>query len=176
MTDPRIAVYAGSFDPLTHGHLWMVEQGARLFDRLVVAVGVNPAKKYTFDLADRMAMIRESTPHLSNVDVAEFGGSYLVRYGLARGATHILRGIRTAIDFQEEMTIRHVNDDVARLFAPDGARPPTTVFLMPPRRLAEVSSSLVKGLVDGDKGWATIVGEYVPEPVLRRLAARSHGS
>src|SRR5215813_6104872 len=67
---PKSGVYAGSFDPLTVGHMWMIEQGARLFDRLTVAVGVNPDKKYTFSVEERLDMLRESTTGFANVSVA----------------------------------------------------------------------------------------------------------
>lgn len=166
----RKAVYAGSFDPITLGHLWMIDAGAGLFDELIVAVGVNPAKRYTFDTAERMAMIRESAPHLPNLTVTEFTGRYLVHFAQDAGATYILRGIRSPVDFHEEMTIRHVNDDIAALHQPRVESPPTTVFLMPPRRLAEVSSSLVKGLVRADRDWEPVVRGYVPEPVMKRLS------
>src|SRR6478735_2845667 len=68
----RVGVYAGSFDPLTVGHLWMIEQGVQLFDRLVVAIGINPDKKYRFTLEDRMTMLSESTRRFKNVSVASF--------------------------------------------------------------------------------------------------------
>lgn len=68
----KSGVYAGSFDPLTVGHMWMIEQDARLFDRLTVAVGVNPDKKYTFHLEERLEMLRESTTGFTNVSVASF--------------------------------------------------------------------------------------------------------
>ncbi len=68
----RLCVYAGSFDPLTVGHLWMIEQGALLFGRLIVALGINPEKHYTFTLEDRLAMLRESLRHFRNVSVTSF--------------------------------------------------------------------------------------------------------
>jgi pantetheine-phosphate adenylyltransferase len=76
----KSGVYAGSFDPLTVGHMWMIEQGARLFDRLTIAVGVNPDKKYTFALEDRLNMLRESTTGFANASVASFSNRYLIHY------------------------------------------------------------------------------------------------
>jgi pantetheine-phosphate adenylyltransferase len=156
----KSGVYAGSFDPLTVGHLWMIEQGARLFDRLTVAVGVNPEKKYTFPSEDRLVMLRDSTKQFSNVSVASFSNRYLIHYAQLIGATHILRGIRTESDYEFERTMRNINGDLAAGIC--------TVFLMPPRGIAEVSSSMVKGLI-GPIGWQKIIRKYVPDAVYKRL-------
>lgn len=156
----RIGVYAGSFDPLTIGHVWMIEQGARLFDRLIVAVGVNPDKKPSFPLDERLGMLRESTGSFPKVSVATFSNRYLIHYAESIGATHILRGIRSESDYEFERTMRNINGDLDSHIC--------TVFLMPPRGIAEVSSSMVKGLI-GPIGWKAIVRKYVPVPVYRRL-------
>ena len=156
----RKAVYAGSFDPITNGHLWMVEEGALLFDELIVAIGTNPAKKYTFSLEDRLAMLKETLSHIPNVVVDEFENQYLVSYAKCVSASYILRGIRTEADYGYERGMRHINDDME----PEV----TTVFLMPPRKITEVSSSLVKGLI-GPSGWQEVVETYVPKPVFKRI-------
>ena len=156
----KSGVYAGSFDPLTIGHLWMIEQGARLFDRLVVAVGVNPDKRYTFTLEERLDMLRQSTTQFRNVSVDAFSNRYLINYAQSIGATHILRGIRTESDYEFERTMRNINGDLDAGIC--------TVFLMPPRGIAEVSSSMVRGLI-GPVGWQKIVRKYVPDPVYKRL-------
>jgi pantetheine-phosphate adenylyltransferase len=159
-TKKRLGVYAGSFDPLTVGHLWMIEQGVALFDRLIVAVGINPDKRYTFLLEDRLAMLRESLKRFRNLSVTSFANLYLIDYAHAMGATHILRGIRSESDYEYERTMRHINGDLDAGIC--------TVFLMPPRDMAEVSSSMVRGLV-GPKGWQRVARKYVPEPVYRHL-------
>ena len=156
----RLGVYAGSFDPLTVGHLWMIEQGVGLFDRLVVAVGINPEKRYTFSLEERLALLRTSLKKFRNVSVATFSNRYLIDYAQSIGASHILRGIRSASDYEFERTMRNINGDLDRSIC--------TVFLMPPRDIAEVSSSMVKGLV-GPKGWQKVVRKYVPDPVYRQF-------
>ena len=138
----------------------MIEQGVALYDRLVVAVGINPDKRYTFPLEDRLSMLREALRHLRNVSVASFTNAYLIDYAQEIGATHILRGIRSESDYEYERTMRNINGDLDSGIC--------TVFLMPPRDIAEVSSSMVKGLV-GPKGWRRVVRKYVPEPVYRRL-------
>ncbi len=156
----KFGVYAGSFDPLTVGHMWMIEEGARLFEHLTVAIGVNPDKKYTFSMEERLAMLHESTSAFRNVSIASYSNHYLIHYAQLIGATHILRGIRTESDYEFERTMRNVNGDL------DGRI--CTVFLMPPRGIAEVSSSMVRGLI-GPVGWKKIVRKYVPDPVYNRL-------
>jgi pantetheine-phosphate adenylyltransferase len=156
----RLAVYAGSFDPLTVGHLWMIEQGVALFDELVVAIGINPEKRYSFTLDNRLAMLREALRSFRNLSVTSFSNSYLIDYAQEIGATHILRGIRSGGDYEYERTMRNINGDLDPGIC--------TVFLMPPRPIAEVSSSMVKGLI-GPKGWRKVVRKYVPEPVYRHI-------
>src|SRR5689334_18993736 len=96
----RLGVYAGSFDPLTIGHLWMIEQGVLLFDRLVVAIGTNAEKRYTFTLEERLAMLRESLESFENVTVVSFSNRYLIDFAQSLGATHVLRGIRSESDYE----------------------------------------------------------------------------
>jgi pantetheine-phosphate adenylyltransferase len=160
-----IGVYAGSFDPLTIGHLWMIEQGVRLFDRLIVAIGINAEKRYTFAVEERLQMLRDSTLHFKNLSVATFSNRYLIEYAQSTGATHILRGIRSESDYEYERTMRNINGDF------DGKI--CTVFLMPPRGIVEVSSSMVKGLI-GPRGWRKVVKNYVPAPVYKRLLESHH--
>lgn len=161
----RLGVYAGSFDPLTIGHVWMIEEGVKLFDKFVVAVGTNPSKKYQFSLEERLSMLRESLHPYHNVSVSTFHNQYLIDYARSIHATHILRGIRSESDYEFERTMRNLNGDL------DGNI--CTVFLMPPRGIAEVSSSMVKGLV-GPAGWKKVVRNYVPQPVYRRLLLLAH--
>ena len=159
----RTAVYAGSFDPLTNGHLWMIEQGLELFDRLIVAIGSNPHKSYTFSVASRLELLKASLPPSDRMEIEHFDNRYLVDYAKEKDAQYILRGIRTADDYEYERVMRHINADLA----PDI----DTIFLMPPRDIAELSSNMVKGLI-GPDGWEDTVHRYVPPPVLETLKAR----
>jgi pantetheine-phosphate adenylyltransferase len=143
-----LGVYAGSFDPLTVGHLWMIEQGVRLFDHLIVALGVNPEKKSAFTIEDRLEMLRESCHAFPNLSVASYSNLYLIDYA------------ESASDYEYERPMRNINGDLDPKIC--------TVFLMPPRDIAEVSSSMVKGLI-GPAGWRKIVRKYVPGPVHHRL-------
>ncbi len=170
MTDgtKRKAVYAGSFDPVTSGHLYMIREGARLFDEFTVAVGTNPDKTYTFTVAERLEMLRAATEGVPNVEIVEMPKVYLVDFARSVGASYVLRGVRNESDYLLERTMRNVNADIADEI--------TTVFLMPPREIAEVSSSFVKGLV-GPAGWERVVEAYLPPEVLdvfRRRAGELH--
>ena len=163
-TSEKRAVYAGSFDPLTNGHLWMVKQGLALFDHLTVAIGINPDKEYTYALDARLDILRNSLPKSTNLDIAHFSNRYLVDYATEVGAGYILRGIRSAQDYEFERGMRHTNAQLNDTIS--------TIFLMPPRSLAELSSSMVKGLV-GPEGWEEHVIKMVPRPVFDALQ-KSH--
>jgi len=157
----KLAVYAGSFDPVTNGHLWMIERGADLFDELIVAVGVNPDKrKYLFSIEERVGMILLLTEKFSNVRVETFEEDFLPFYAQSVGAQFLLRGIRSESDYEQERMRRYVNDDINPDIMP--------VFLMPSRGTAEISSSMVKGLI-GPKRWEEVAGKYVPQVVFDKL-------
>ena len=159
----RKGVYAASFDPITNGHLWVIEQGLRLFDDFIVAIGTNPDKTYTFSLDERVDLVKEATAHDPNVTVSTYENLFLVDYAKSIGAEFVLRGIRTQADYEYERTIRYINGDLNADIA--------TIFLMPPREIAEVSSSAVKSLV-GPRGWEEAIKRYLPEPVRRKFIER----
>ncbi len=159
----RTAVYAGSFDPPTNGHLWMIERGLEMFDHLIVAIGSNPSKSYSFTVDERLDLLRASTTGSERLEIAHFDNRYLVDYAKKMDAKYILRGIRSPNDYEYERVMRHINADMAPEI--------TTVFLMPPRIIAELSSNMIKGLT-GPVGWEETVSRYVPEPVFKALAAR----
>lgn len=157
---PRIAVYAGSFDPLTNGHLWMIAQGAIMFDQLIVAIGDNPDKKYTFSHHERRAMLEEALTGSPHIRIEEFHNRFLVDFAEENHASIVIRGIRSSQDYEYERVMRHINADMAPNIS--------MVFLMPPRDIAELSSSMVKGLI-GPEGWEEQVKRYVPANVFERL-------
>lgn len=154
------AIYAGSFDPITNGHVWLIKKSAAIFDKLVVAVGDNPYKDYSFSVEERIDMLKKVLSNFPNVEIGHFNGEFLVNYAKKIGAQYIVRGIRNTQDYEFEKTVRYINSDVC----PDIE----TVFFMPPRDFAEVSSSLVKGFV-GTDGWQEIVTKYVPPLVVDAL-------
>src|SRR5688572_23448291 len=100
----------------------MIEQGVSLFDRLVVAIGINPEKRYAFTLEERLAMLRESLQRYRNLSITSFSNSYLIDYAQSIEATHILRGIRSGGDYEYERTMRNINGDLDAAIC--------TVFLM----------------------------------------------
>tara|TARA_R110002096_G_scaffold403766_2_gene601300 strand:+ start:4574 stop:5080 length:507 start_codon:yes stop_codon:yes gene_type:complete len=160
------AVYAGSFDPITNGHLWIVNEASKLFDHLTVAIGTNPEKQYSFPLQTRLELLRAVLPDDDAISIAHFDNRYLVDYASEIGAHYIIRGIRSPGDYEFERVMRQINEDI---------RPEiTTVFLMPSREMAEVSSSMVKGLV-GPTGWEEQVRRYVPAPVFLALREAEKG-
>ena len=156
------AVYAGSFDPPTNGHLWMIQRGLELFDRLIVAIGTNPEKHYSFSVEERLELLKASVPSCERLTFSNFDNRYLVDYAKEQNAAYILRGVRTADDYEYERVMRHINADLAPEI--------TTIFLMPPRDIAELSSSMVKSLI-GPAGWEDTVRRYVPDPVFEALSA-----
>ena len=90
----------------------MIEHGVKLFDRLMVSIGINPEKNYTFSLEERLSMLRESLKQFRNLSVTSFSNRYLIDYAQSVGATHILRGIRSASDYEYERTMRNINGDL----------------------------------------------------------------
>jgi pantetheine-phosphate adenylyltransferase len=157
----KTALYPGSFDPITFGHLDVIERAAGLFDRLVVGVLVNPRKSPVLDLDERMAVIREAvTDELADVaqriEVSSFDG-LTVDFARRAGAGFIIRGLRAVSDFEIELQMAHTN----RKLAPDV----DTLFLMTALEHAYLSSSLVKEIASfgGD------VSRMVPAAALRRI-------
>ena len=139
----RKAVYAGSFDPITLGHQWIIQQAAPLFDQLVVAIGLKPEKRATFTVDERLDLSLRPPP-ASPPARRRLRNKYLVDYADQVGAGYIIRGIRNrSISLTSAM--RHINSD---LHIPEVL----TLFLMPPRHLAELSSNMVKGMSGAKKG------------------------
>ena len=153
------AVYPGSFDPITNGHIDVIKRGARVFDKVIVAVADNPAKQALFTKEERVEMIREVSKPYRNVEVDAFDG-LVVDYVHRKKAGVILRGIRTISDFEYEYQMALTN----RTFAGDIE----TVFVMTHEEYSFVSSRLIKEAVSmgGD------VSSFVPKEVEKRLKAR----
>jgi pantetheine-phosphate adenylyltransferase len=133
-----VAIYPGSFDPITNGHLDLIQRGSALFDRLIVAILRNEEKKVLFSVADRIEMLSEVTCGLANVQVASFDG-LLVDYAAECGASVILRGIRAVSDYEYELQMALMN----RRLKPEIE----TVFLMASEAHSFISSRLVKEVI-----------------------------
>jgi pantetheine-phosphate adenylyltransferase len=155
----RAAVYPGTFDPPTNGHLDLIARGSRIFDRLIVAVAINPRKTPIFTAEERVEIFRRHTADLASVEVDSFHGM-TVDYVRGKGAAFLLRGLRTVSDFEYEFQMALTN----RSFAPEI----DTVFVMPSQRYAYLSSSLIRESV----ALGGAVGEFVPADVEAELRKR----
>jgi pantetheine-phosphate adenylyltransferase len=134
-SDSRVAVYTGSFDPITLGHLSVIERASRLVDQLIIGIGVNIEKQPLFTFEERADLIRRTTNHLDNIDVRQFTG-LAVHFVRECGARVMLRGVRSLTDIETEFTMTLAN----RKLDP-GVE---TVFLMSDEQFTHVSSSLLK--------------------------------
>jgi pantetheine-phosphate adenylyltransferase len=159
---PRVAVYPGSFDPITLGHLNVMERASKLFDRLIVGVGVNVEKETMFSADERLTLIRGAAGHLQNIEIRTFTG-LAVTFVKQCGARIMVRGVRPITDIAAELTMMMAN----RRLAPDVE----TLFMIADGELAHVSSSLIKQI-------ATVANEaelsrFLPANVVRAVRART---
>ena len=154
----RVCVYPGSFDPPTRGHLELIRRAAALYDRVIVAVAVNPDKKGCFSPEEREALLQECTASLSNVEVDRFSG-LTVQYARDKGACALLRGLRSAADFDPEWHLAQIN----RSICPEVE----TVFLMSSPALAHVSSSAVREMA----AFGADFGPYLPDEIVSHVRA-----
>jgi len=155
----RTALYPGSFDPLTNGHVDVIRRAARLFDRLVVAVGANPAKKPVFTVEERMQHLRATVGDLDGVEIAAFSG--LLTQAVKRfGAVAVVRGLRAVSDFEWEFQMALMNREL------DPAC--ETIFLMPSPEYSFVSSTLIREIaaLRGD------IRPFVPDVVAQALLSK----
>ncbi|MGJ3248221.1 MAG: pantetheine-phosphate adenylyltransferase [Elainellaceae cyanobacterium] len=158
-----IAIYPGSFDPITLGHLDIIERGCKLFEQVVVAVLNNPNKKPLFSVHQRIHQIRESTHHLSNLEIDSFSG-LTVTYARMRNARVLLRGLRAVSDFEMELQMAHTNKTLSDEIE--------TVFLATSNEYSFLSSSLVKEIAK----FGGPIDHLVPQPValdIRRCYAET---
>ena len=156
------AIYPGTFDPLTLGHMDLVERAAHIFDHVIVAVVVNSRKKTAFTAEERLAMTRASVKHLPNVKVDAFDG-LLVDYARERKIHVLVRGLRAFSDFEYEFQMALTN----RKLAPEIE----TLFLMPKEEFSYISSSTVREIVERGGN----IGRFVPGPVKRHIERAMKG-
>jgi len=156
---PKVAIYPGSFDPVTNGHIDIIERGLKLFDKIIVSILYNPNKKYLFPLEERLEMLTDCTKQYKNVEIDSFDG-LLVDYAASRKAHAILRGLRAMSDFEYEFQMalmnRRLNRDVQ------------TVFLMTGLRWIFTSSSIIKEAVQ----FGGNIEGMVPPLVKKKLKAK----
>lgn len=161
-TNPRIAVYTGVFDPVHLGHLDVVRRGSRVFDRLVVGVGINPEKATFFSLEERVAMVSKVVAAMANVEVRPFTG-LAVHFVREVGARVMIRGLRTLSDMEYEFSMSLTNLSLAPELE--------TVFLMAKEEYSHVSSTLIRQI-------ATFQGDltkFVPAEIKEALLKKRQG-
>lgn len=155
----RIVVYPGTFDPITNGHVDLVERACRLFDRVVLAIASSERKGPLFSLRERIDLARAALSHVDNVEVRGFD-YLLVNFVRDRGACGVIRGLRAVSDFEYEFQLANMN----RALAPDVE----SIFLTPSEKLSYISSSLVREIasLNGD------ISPFVPAVVAAALKSK----
>jgi pantetheine-phosphate adenylyltransferase len=154
----RVAVFPGTFDPITHGHTDVIRRAARLFDRVVVGVGDNPEKSAMFTAAQRARLVRQSLPDLPGIEVTVYRG-LTIDFAARCGAAAIVRGIRNGTDLRFESDLAMTNRAASGI---------ETVYILADSAVAYVSSTLVRQIASGGGD----VSAMVPAPVRRALRAR----
>ena len=151
----KIAVYPGSFDPITNGHLEILKRALNIFDRVIVLVAVNPTKQTRFSPEERVAMIKEAVDD-ERVDVDSYDG-LTVEYAKAHGAKHLIRGLRAVTDFEYEFSLASANDFIDSSV--------DSVFLMSKAEKSFINSSMIMELFQS----GVDISALVPESVIKRL-------
>lgn len=155
MKKKKIAIIPGSFDPITYGHIDIIERSAKIFDEIIVAILINPDKNYLFTLEERIDMIHKSI-NLNNVKVDSFSG-LLVNYAKEKGSNVIVRGLRAVSDFEYEMQLTLMNKSLDQEIE--------TFYMMADKRYSFISSSIVKGV----SGFGANLSKFVPKIVEEKL-------
>lgn len=156
----RLAIYPGSFDPITNGHLDIIGRASRIFDRLVVAVAHNSAKRGLFSVEERVQLIRESVQSIDNVEVATFEG-LLIDYASASGALAIVRGLRAVTDFDYEYAMHQMNSEMSPEIE--------TMFLVASKEFSYLSSTIVKEFARYGRPVDNFTPPAVSEALLKKF-------
>ena len=151
----KVAIYPGSFDPITYGHLEILKRALSIFDKVIVLVAINDAKKARFSVEERVAMIREAIDD-NRVEVDSYKG-LTVEYAKKHGASHLIRGLRAVTDFEYEFSLASANDYIDSSI--------DTVFLMSKAEKSFINSSMIMGLYES----GIDVSGLVPPSVIKRL-------
>ena len=157
------AVYPGSFDPVTNGHLDIVRRASKMFDRLIIVVLNNNSKTPLFSTEERVTMLREITAEIGNVEVESFDG-LSIKYCHAKNAQFMVRGLRAVTDFEYELQIAQTN----RVIAPDI----DTVFLTTNLKYSYLSSSIVKEIAEYHGDIRAFVDSRIEERIMKKISER----
>lgn len=152
----KIAIYPGSFDPISNGHLDIIERSSRVFDLVYVLVSLNPNKKYIFNPSERVELLKEATSHLKNV-IVEASNQLVLDYAKSRNATVIIRGMRNIYDYQSEITLFQFNHTLDSSI--------DTFILFPSTDNLFLSSSAIKELVLFNKP----IDQFVPKGLAKKI-------
>jgi pantetheine-phosphate adenylyltransferase len=159
----RTAIYPGSFDPLTNGHLDVIQRAAKLFDRVVVAVAKNDSKHPLFTLAERLALVKDAVKHLPHVEADSFD-NLLIEYVVSRQAQAVVRGLRAVSDFEFEFQLalmnRKLNENIE------------TIFMMPKDTYTFLSSRIVKEIARLGGNVSSFVPPHVEAALAKKLKPR----
>ena len=156
---PTIAMYPGSFDPVTNGHLDIIKRSSRMFDKVIVAALVNRAKRALFTVEERVAMLREACKNIPNVEIDSFNG-LTVSFAKQKGATVMVRGLRAVTDFENEIQLAHTNYAMMPEIE--------TVFLATAIKWSYLSSTIVREAAH----YGQDVSRFVPRNVEKALIAK----
>lgn len=156
----KIGVYPGSFDPVTNGHLDIIERASKIFDKLIVAVLINPNKTPVFDIEERVELLKETTEHLPNVEVKAFKG-LLIDFMKQENAKVIVKGLRAVSDFEYEFQMALLNKKLEPSIE--------TIFMMTNSKYSYLSSSMVKEVARFGGCIEDLVPEKIAKKVMRKL-------
>ncbi len=159
MNKNRRAIYPGTFDPLTIGHLDLIERSANMFDEIIVAIGDNPTKTPLFSIEERIDMIEKATAHLKNIEVTKFH-SLLVELSTKLDANIVIRGIRSSTDFEYEQQMGYANVSLKKELE--------TIYLMPKLEYSFISSSVVRAILK----FGGEVDHLVPKSILKDIKSK----
>ncbi len=163
MSEKKIAIYPGTFDPITLGHIDIIERSAKLFDEIIVTLAINPSKKPLFDVHERMEMIQEAIKDYPNVRVEKFDG-LVVDFAKKVQARVIIRGLRAITDFEYEFQMalmnRQLSDDI------------TTVFLMPHEKFTYLNSTIIKNVANFGGDIEKFVTKFVERKLIEKLSKK----
>lgn len=159
---PTIAIYPGTFDPITYGHIDIIQRGLNLFDKVIVTVAINPSKNPLFTLEERMEMIRQSFVDEGDRIEVESASGLLVEYAVKRNATAIIRGLRAVSDFDYEFQLALMNRKLEREV--------DSIFLMPGLRWIFISSSIIKDAARHGGNVDDMVPKHVATMLKKKFA------
>ena len=152
----KIAIFPGSFDPITVGHVDIVNRALPLFDRIIIAIGVNTQKKYLYSLEQRMHWLQETFGSEKKIEIASYEG-LTINFCKEKNADYILRGIRSAADFEYEKTIAHLNNAMYETIE--------TILILSKPELSSISSTIVREITKGNGD----VSKFVPKVVIQSI-------